>query len=246
MSEIIKTEALVLNKINYGDTSMIASLYTKDYGKLSGIIKGGRSSKSKIGSAVNQLNHLEIVLYKKDTREVQLISGASIISHYPGIKDDFEKLRYALAILELLKKLTPEHETNLRLFAGTVRILSLFESSNESALVLFGRYYLFFLAEIGYGPQFNECVSCGKSNLANQNLAYNFDLGIFCNDCSRDLLYSFSISMELFEYLLCLKNNKNAEKFNKATKEKAISFFENFTRHHIPDFKGLQSIQIFN
>ena len=42
MSEIIKTEAIVLNKINYGDTSMIASFFTKDYGRLSGILKGGR------------------------------------------------------------------------------------------------------------------------------------------------------------------------------------------------------------
>ena len=78
MSEIIKTEAIVLNKINYGDSSIIASLFTKDFGRLSGIIKGGRSPKSKIGSAVNQLNHLEIILYTKDTREVQLISNASI------------------------------------------------------------------------------------------------------------------------------------------------------------------------
>ncbi len=244
MSEIIKTETIVLNKINYGDTSIIVSLYTKDFGKLSGIIKGGRSSKSKIGSAVNQLNHLEIVLYKKDSREVQLISNASIISHYPGIKEDFEKLQYALSILELLKKLTPEHETHLRLFAGTLRILSLMESSNEPALVLFGRYYLFFLTEIGYEPQFEKCISCGRSNFVNEDLAYNYDLGIFCSDCSRDKLYSFSMSMELFEYLVCLKNNKKADRFNKTTKEKAISFFENFTRHHIPDFKGLQSIQL--
>ena len=44
MSEIIKTEAMVLTKMDYGDTSKIVSLYTKDFGKLSAIIKGGRSS----------------------------------------------------------------------------------------------------------------------------------------------------------------------------------------------------------
>jgi DNA repair protein RecO (recombination protein O) len=244
MSEIIKTEAIVLNKIKYGDTSMIATLYTKDFGKLSGIIKGGRSSKSKIGSAVDQLNHLEIILYKKDTREVQLISNASIISHFPGIKNEFKKLQYALAVLELLKKLTPEHETNLRLFTGTVRILTLMDSSNETALVLFGRYFLFFLTEIGYEPQFEKCTSCGKSNLKDENLGYNYDLGILCSKCSRDKPYSFSIETELFEYLKCLKTNKNTEKFDKVVKEKTVVFLENFTMHHIPDFKGLQSIKL--
>ncbi len=244
MSEIIKTEAIVLNKINYGDTSMIASFYTREYGKLPGILKGGRTSKSKIGAAVNPLNHLEIVLYKKDSREVQLVSGVSIIAHYPNIKDDFEKLQYSFSILELLKKLTPEHETNYRLFAGTVRILSLLDSSNEPAMDLFAKYYLFFLTEMGYQPQFEKCISCGKSKFVNENLAYNFDLGIFCEQCSRDNLYSYLIDMELFEYLLCLKYNKKAERFNKLVKEKAMLFFERFIKYHVPDFQGLQSIKL--
>ena len=244
MSEIIKTEAIVLNKINYGDSSIIASFFTKDYGRLSGILKGARSSKSKIGSVVNPLNHIEIVFYKKDTREVQLVSGASIISHFPVIKDDFEKLQYSLAVLELLKKLTPEHETNLRLFSGTVRILSLIETSNEEPLVLFGRYFLFFLSDSGYEPQFEKCITCGRSNFRNENLAYNFDLGIFCEQCSRDNIYSFTIEMELFEYLLCLKHNKQAEKISKSVKEKAVVFLERYAKHHLPDFKGLQSIQL--
>lgn len=243
MSELIKTEAIVLNKINYGETSMIASLFTRDYGRLSGILKGARNSKSGIGAAVNPLNHIEIVLYKKDTREVQLISGASIISHFPGIKDDFEKLRYSLAVLEILKKLTPEHEVNLRLFAGTIRILSLLETSNEEPLVLFARYFLFFLADSGYELQFEKCISCGKSNFRNENLGYNFDLGIFCEQCSRDNLYSYTIEMELFDYLMCLKYNKQAEKISKSVKEKTVVFLERYAKHHVPGFKGLQSIQ---
>jgi DNA repair protein RecO (recombination protein O) len=60
MSEIVKTEAVVLNKIDYRDTSVIASLYTEDFGKISAIIKGGRSSKSKTGRIVDPLNHLRI------------------------------------------------------------------------------------------------------------------------------------------------------------------------------------------
>ncbi len=244
MSEIIKTEAIVLNKINYGDTSVIASFYTRDFGRLSGILKGGRSSKSGIGAVVNPLNHIEIVLYKKDTRDVQLVSGASIISHFPGIKDDFEKLQYSLAVLELLKRLTPENEINPRLFSGTVRILSLLETSKEEPLVMFARYFLFFLTDMGYELQFEKCISCGKSNFEKENLAYNFDLGIFCEQCSRDNLYSFTIEMELFEYLRCLKYNKQADNIKRSVKEKAVVFLERFAKHHVPDFKGLQSIQL--
>ena len=39
MSEIIKTGAVVLSKLDYGDSSVIVSLYTKEKGKLSAILK---------------------------------------------------------------------------------------------------------------------------------------------------------------------------------------------------------------
>ncbi|HSP87123.1 MAG TPA: DNA repair protein RecO, partial [Ignavibacteriaceae bacterium] len=68
MSEIIKTEAVVLSKMDYRDSSNILSLYTKDFGKLSVIHKGARSPKSKKGFIAEPLNHLHIIIYKKDSR----------------------------------------------------------------------------------------------------------------------------------------------------------------------------------
>ena len=47
MSEILKTEAVVLSKMNYSDTSIIASLFTEESGKISAIIKGARTAKSR-------------------------------------------------------------------------------------------------------------------------------------------------------------------------------------------------------
>ncbi len=89
MSEIIKTEAVVLSKLNYGDSSLIVTLFTKEYGKLSAIIKGARNPKSKMGLVIDPLNHLQIILYKKDTRELQIISSAEILTYFPKIKDRF-------------------------------------------------------------------------------------------------------------------------------------------------------------
>ena len=119
MSEIIKTEAVVLSKLNYGDSSSIASLFTEDLGKISVIIKGARSPKSKYGKIVDPLNYLSVVLYKKESREIQLLSGADIIEHFPAIKNDLNKLEYAYAVVELVKNLLAEHEVNRKIFKGT-------------------------------------------------------------------------------------------------------------------------------
>ena len=246
MSDIIKTEAVVLSKINYGDSSNIISIFTKDYGKLSAIVKGGRNPKSKIGLVADPINHLQIVLYKKDTRDIQIISSADIITYFAKIREDFEKLKYASAVLELVKKLTPEHEENLKLFRGLLRILSLLDTSNEKEIILFGRFFIFLLTELGYEIQLDTCSVCGNANLFQNRLSYNFEIGILCNNCRENHLESFSINAELFQYLFCLKNNRSVEdKINYETMEAALIFLEKYLKYHVQDFSGIQSFQLF-
>lgn len=245
MSEIIKTEAVVLTKMDYGDTSKIVSLYTRDFGKISAIIKGARSPKSKIGMVVDPLNYIQVVVYKKDTRELQIVSTADLVTHFTSIKEDLDKLKYSQAILELLKNLTMEHEANERLFKGVIKILTLINSKAEHPAILFGRFFMFFLSELGYEIQLEKCAVCGRTNLVNMELSHNFELGILCSDCRQTHVEFFSINPELFSFLNCLKDNKKVQLTNIAVAERAIVFMERYLKFHIPDFKGIQSFQIF-
>ncbi len=244
MSEIIKTEAVVLSKLNYGDTSLIVSLFTKELGKISAILKGARSPKAKSGLKVDPVNYIEVVFYNKSTRELQLISSADIVEHYSGIKADLEKLKYAHSIIELVKNLTPEHEQNLRLFKGIVRILALLESSAESPNTIFARFFLFFLAEAGYQIQLEKCISCGRNNLAGIQLSYNFAAGLLCDRCTQEYPESVIINQELFNCLKCLKTNNSLENISAGVIDQAIVFMEKYLKYHIPDFKGIQSLQL--
>jgi DNA repair protein RecO (recombination protein O) len=241
MSEIVKTEAVVLSKMDFRDTSNILSIYTKDFGRISVILKGARSPKTKKGFIAEPLNHLQIIIYRKDSRDLQLLSSADLVSHFPNIKESLEKLKFSLAILELIKNLTPENEVNTKLFAGLIRILSLLDSSDESPKIIFGRFFLFFLKEIGYEIQLNSCSSCQRNLMNNNMLGYNYELGIFCGKCSENFRIDFQISQELFNYLMCLKLNKNAGSFKNFTADRAIVFMERHLRFHIPDFKGIIS-----
>lgn len=245
MSEILKTEAVVLHKLNYGDTSSIITLFTKEHGKLTAIIKGGRSPKSKMGMVADPLNHLQVILYNKQSREVQLISSMEIISHFSRLKEDYEKLKYAYGVLELVKYLIPEHEQHLKLFKGVIRIFELLDKSVQHPAVLFGRFFLFFLSEIGYELQFSECSCCGKANLSGSSLSYNFEIGILCGDCKNNYIESFNVLPELFEYLNCLKRNENPGQVSTITIESAITLMERFLKHHVNDFRGIQSFQLF-
>ncbi len=244
MSEIIKTEAIVLRKINFGDTSRIAQFYTRDFGKISAIIKGARTHKSKIGMMIDTINLVQLILYKKETREVQLVKEADLIKHYAHIKDDFDNVKYASAIIELLSYLTLENEHNIRLFDGTVRILDLLDTSKNEAQFLFAKYFFFFLKEIGYEFQLKHCNICGKELGADKGVSYNYETGLMCNDCSEDRLSNFNLKEELFNLILCLNSRQNNFIYKNEDLNFIIRMLEKFLMYNVHEFKGIKSLKM--
>ncbi|MGE5432007.1 MAG: DNA repair protein RecO [Syntrophomonadaceae bacterium] len=246
MSEIIKTEAVVLSKMNYRESSTIATFYSKDLGRFSGIIKGARSPKSPVGHKIDSFNYLQIVIYKKTGREIQLVSQAELISYYPRIKEDLTKLKYASSVLELVLALTVEEEANERLFRGIVRILNLFETSNRKPGILLIKFIVFILKESGFEIQFERCAVCGKEIGAGEKKYYfNFEKGMVCSTCIHELTGSLSLSPELFQFITGLSNIGTEEKIDSGEIDKTLNFLEKYLKYHVPEFKGIKSIHLF-
>ena len=245
MSDIIKTEAVVLSKLNYGDTSSIVSLYTESDGKLSAIIKGGRGPKSKNGKIIDPLNHLEVIIYKKASRDIQILSDVNLISHFVNIKEELDATKYGFAIIELVKYLTADHEANTKLFKGLIKILNMINDKKEHPAFLYGRFLLFFLSELGYELSINKCTICGNDVVANKSLGFDFNTGFVCADCFVSHSGLENVSAELFDLIFCLKTNRLAEKFNVDLIDKFNLLMERYLKFHVSDFKGIQSLQIY-
>ncbi len=244
MSEIIKTQAIVLRKIDYGETSKIAQFYTEDFGKISAIIKGARSPKSKTGMMIDTMNLLQIVLYKKETREVQVVSDVDLVKHFSKIRDDYEKYNFGLAVLELLSVLTLENEHNNKLFEGTAKILALMDDDKADAKFLFAKYFLFFLKEIGYEFQTGRCGICGKGLAEEKKALYNYESGLMCADCGTERLTNFNLTEELFNLLLCLTSKNNIVHYTQNSLDYIIKMLEKFLMYNVHEFKGIKSIKI--
>ena len=101
---ILKTEAVVLKGWKLGETSKIVSLYTRDFGKVKVVAKGGRGPKSKFKGCLEPLTHIRIVYYDKRTRDLQLLSQADLIDPYLHIVGNVERTSLGLATAELVNK----------------------------------------------------------------------------------------------------------------------------------------------
>lgn len=242
MSVITTTEALVLTKVDFRETSKIANLYTREFGRIPVIVKGAKTSNSKIGRVIDVLNLVNAVIYNKPGREVQLLSGADLQQFYPSIKSDYDKIKYASAVIELINRLLPENEPSRRIFAGTKKILQNFETLKEKPYLIFARYFLFFIEEIGYELQVHTCSECGGEITVDNIAGMDYSKGLVCMDCSKRHLGYIPFERELFSLLDCLKFGKKVPVYNFRIVQAVNSHLENYLKYHISSFTGLNSL----
>ena len=244
MSELLKTQAIVLKKLDYGDTSRIIQFFTDDFGKISAMLKGARSPKSKLGLIVDTFNYVQIVMYKKDTRDVQLVSEVDLLNHFVNIKEDYTRIKFASALIELLSNMTVENEHHHKMFTGSVKALELMNDNNLNPKLIFAKYFLFFIKEIGYEFQLSNCSICGNNIPPTNPVAFNYETGILCSDYRQERLTNLELSKELFNLLQCLRIKNNEFVVDENNLDKIITLLEKFLKTNIHEFKGLKSLEL--
>ncbi len=243
MSEIIKTNAFLLGKLNYGESSKILKLYTESAGKISAMAKGSRSMKSGRGNILDYFNLIEIIYYSKPNREIQVISSYELLEHYNELTADFLKNVYASAVIELTSVIVPENEPDKKLFEALKRMLSLMNLRNAATKLLFSKYFLFIIKHAGYEFSFDTCEGCGKV-FGQESLFADIDSGNYCAECSRDRKISFHFTPELLNLLKCISRKNFDNQYNESDLDKIITFMEKFLIHHLPEFKGIKSLKL--
>lgn len=114
---LVKTHGLVLSYIRYKDSSIIVKIFTKDLGLKSYIVNGVRSLGSKSKMAFYQpLTLLELVVYNKETANLNRISELKLLQGYQRIPFDFKRSGIAMFVAEVLSKSIYEGYQNDAMF----------------------------------------------------------------------------------------------------------------------------------
>lgn len=136
-----KTKGIVLNFIKYRETSIIAKIYTADFGLQTYIVNGVRTAKSKQKIALYQpLTQLDLVVYKKPHGDINRLSEVKCSSHYSSIPFDIRKSTLAMFITEILSKALKEEAEDRALFAfiaESLMVLDKLEHGFESFHIQF-------------------------------------------------------------------------------------------------------------
>ncbi|MBS1492206.1 MAG: DNA repair protein RecO [Bacteroidetes bacterium] len=127
---LVTDEAVILRTVNYGDTSKILTLYSRNNGKINCIVKGARNIKSRVLGVIEPFNHITIVFYNKENRDLQMLSKAETIKNFRVIKTDLDKLTISYRILETMNKAVYDKEHSNELFELLIKSFTYINESN--------------------------------------------------------------------------------------------------------------------
>jgi len=177
---LYRDHAVVLRSWKLGEADRIVSMLTHDHGKVRGVAKGVRRTKSKFGARLEPLSHISIQLYR-GRGDLDTITQVETVDRFGRLRSDPDRFARAEAMLEAVDQVAQDREPDPSLHVMLVRALRTLNET-DSALVV-AAFFLKLLAHEGLQPQVDECVSCGSDGPIEAIDLH--DGGVLCRSCRR-------------------------------------------------------------
>lgn len=119
----IKTSAIVVARVQYGEADRIVTVLTPDQGKIGLMAKGARRAKSKLAGGIELFSVSEVVFIRGKSGLGTLIS-ARLERHYSDITASLERTMEGYELLKIIQKTTEDdvdegyYRMLLQAFAG--------------------------------------------------------------------------------------------------------------------------------
>lgn len=234
---IYQTKGIVLNRVQYGETSLIVNVYTEKFGRQAYIVKGGRSKKSVSKSNLfRPFFLLEMEVYHREGKNIQSLKEVRITESLNNLIFNVRKSSIALFLTEVVSKVLREEEANRDLFIflyNSIRYLDLCEDSVQN-------FHLYFLTKftrfLGFYPQMNWSPEAALFDMDNGKFVSEANSHAHClnKEESCTLFYLFNTSVD------CINNLK----MNGKDRDVILRGVLNFYALQSQSFSSLKSLAV--
>ena len=191
---VLKGEAIILRTYPLKETDKLIVLFSQEYGKIRGVVNGGRRIKSRFTGRLEPLSWIEFSGFQRRNQELVSIDSIEVIKGFGLILEDYDTFLRSTYLLEVILKTMPDWEVNQNLFRLLLHVLPAFVKTDTSsaALLYFQVWYLKFG---GFLPDLYKCSRCGD-HLAKNGRTYCGDKiqGLMCKACKSGMGRDISIN----------------------------------------------------
>jgi DNA repair protein RecO (recombination protein O) len=198
-SRAVKTEAVVLRSMRYGEADRILHLYTPHRGRVSAIAKGVRRARSRFGGRLEPFFRLNIELHE-GRGELLTVTGAQTIDGHARLRGDARALDAAARACDAVGRLFETPEPHPGVFNLLCRQLALLDERAGAGAGV-GRaaalaFRLKLMLAAGLAPQLGACASCGeREHLVGFSGAAG---GVVCGACEAG---SFPLHEDAYRFM---------------------------------------------
>jgi DNA repair protein RecO (recombination protein O) len=196
MAGPVKTEAVVLRSMRYGEADRILHVYTPHRGRVSAIAKGVRRARSRFGGRLEPFFRLRLELHE-GRGELLTVTGAQTVDGHAQLRGDAGALDAAARACDAVGRLFETAEPHPGVFNLLCRKLSLLDREPASATRAGGlAFRLKLLVAAGLAPQLGACACCGeRDHLMGFSGAAG---GVVCEACEAA---SFALGAQAYEFM---------------------------------------------
>jgi DNA repair protein RecO (recombination protein O) len=187
-----KALALVVRGTDWSETSRIATLFTREFGKVRALAKGGRRLKSSFDVAFDLLTLCQVVFLRKSNGSLDLLTEARAEEQFPALRHNLHALYAGYYVAELLADGTQDYDPHSPLFDAALATLRALPGASavppgteESVGFQISAFELVWLQELGYSPRLDACAGCGaeRRNPTAGALFSPSSGGVLCPSC---------------------------------------------------------------
>ncbi len=171
----VKTEAIVLQAIDYKDNDKLLTLFSPTLGKITAGIRGVKKPKAKLAFAAQPFCFAEYILAEKGGRYT--VTNAYLHESFFSLRTDITRFYAACAAAEICRELSMENENYEATFIGFIECLKALCLAGEDEAEALVSFALVALHESGYPIDLGFYEECGGD--IGEKLWFDFSDGRF-------------------------------------------------------------------
>jgi DNA repair protein RecO (recombination protein O) len=185
------TEAVVLRTLRYGEADLIAHVFARTGGRRGVIAQGARKPKSRLGARLEPFLAVNLQLVE-GRGDLAVVRGVEVSAAHEQLRSSWRAQQVGASALDLVSKVTVEHQPNEQLYHLLRNFLDLLDSTaarsgadaagdEQRGSTLLVAFELKLLHVVGIAPQLGACVRCGDEVGL---VAFSAeDGGVVCSGC---------------------------------------------------------------
>tara|TARA_R110002073_G_scaffold98665_1_gene226113 strand:+ start:1188 stop:1985 length:798 start_codon:yes stop_codon:yes gene_type:complete len=206
-----QSHAIVLRTTEFSETSLVVTLFTRDFGRLSAIAKGARRPKGPFEGSLDLLAVCRVVVHRKSSDALDLLTEAKLHRRFRGADRSLARVYAGYYVAEILRLMTDDHDPHVDVYDLTISVLNQIDGVGDVAsTILF--YEAQMLRLLGHAPGTDRCTDCGKE-MATTASRIPFALatgGIVCANCAPRQHQLISVRNVVIQQLRDLVDSKTS------------------------------------